>query len=193
MLATPVKFSNAGKLIVGALSGFGTSSSYTQTAGTTTVEGVLSAPAGMNIQAGLLFGKGTIKSKVHSSGSVTPGDSVTSTGNLSIAGTYTQSATGALNISIGGLTVGTQYDRLAVANGVSLNGTLNIKLIHSFVSTIGSTFTILTGSAITGKFATVNGLSINSCEHFTIHYAPTTVTLTVVPAHSPGLCIAETM
>jgi hypothetical protein len=179
MLATLGNFSNAGKLTVGPLSGFGTSSSYTQTAGLTTVDGVFSAPTGMNIQAGLLSGKGMIKSTVHSSGSVTPGDTVTNTGKLSIAGTYTQNATGALNISIGGLTVSTKYEQLAVTNGASLNGTLNIKLIHSFVPA-GSIFTILTASAITGKFATVNGLSINSGEHFTIQYGPTTVTLTVV-------------
>jgi hypothetical protein len=65
-----------------------------------------------------------------------------------------------------------------VANGASLNGTLNIKLINGFVPAIGSTFTILTGTAVTGTFSTVKGLSINSGEHFTISYNPTNVTLT---------------
>jgi hypothetical protein len=76
--------------------------------------------------------------------------------------------------------LGTQYSRLAVANGASLAGTLKIKLINGFVPAIGNTFTVLTGSAVTGKFATVNGLSINSTEHFTIAYNATNVTLTVV-------------
>jgi hypothetical protein len=67
-----------------------------------------------------------------------------------------------------------------VLNGVSLNGTLNIKLINGFIPAIGDTFTILTGSAVTGTFATVNGLSINGSEHFTITYNSTNVTLKVV-------------
>jgi hypothetical protein len=68
---------------------------------------------------------------------------------------------------------------LAVANGASLKGTLNIKRMTSYIPTIGSPFTILTGSVVTGTFATVKGLSINSGEHFTIAYNPTNVKLTV--------------
>jgi len=85
-----------------------------------------------------------------------------------------------LNIAIGGLTAGTQYGQLAVANGASLNGTLNLTLINNFLPAIGNTFTILTTSARTGQFATVNGLSINGGEHFQISYSATSVTLTVV-------------
>jgi hypothetical protein len=184
MLTTPGDFSNAGKLTVGAGSGFQSgvspNGSYTQTAGTTTVDGVLSAPTGMNLQAGSLLGKGTIAAAVQSSGKVTPGDATAKPGTLTISGSYSQSATGSLNISIGGLTVGTQYDQLAVSNGVSLKGTLNLKLINSFVPVIDNTFIILTGSAISGTFTKVTGLSINSAEHFAVTYNPTNVTVTVV-------------
>lgn len=179
-LTVPGAFSNAGKVLVGVGSGFGAGTSYTQTAGKTTVDGVLLAPGGMNIKAGSLFGKGTITSTVVSSGSVTPSDSLTTAGQLSIAGTYTQNALGSLNIAIGGLTVGTQYDRLAVTNGVSLNGKLALKRINGFLPAIGSSFTILTGSAVSGTFATVTGLSINTGEHFQVNYLPTSVTVTVV-------------
>jgi hypothetical protein len=182
LLSTPGAFSNAGKVLVGVGSGFGAGSSYTQTgaAAKTTVDGALSAPAGMTISAGQLFGKGTINATVVSSGAITPGDSATLPGQLSISGTYTQSAVGGLNISIGGLTAGTQYDRLAVTNGVSLNGKLTVKLIKSFVPAIGNSFTIVTGSAVSGTFASVKGLSINSGEHFHVDYGATSVTLTVV-------------
>jgi len=77
--------------------------------------------------------------------------------------------------------VGTQYSQLAVANGASLNGTLNIKVINGFVPAIGNTFTILTTSARTGMFATVNGLTIPTGGHFVVAYNPTNVTLTVGP------------
>jgi hypothetical protein len=73
------------------------------------------------------------------------GDSATKAGILSVTGTYSQNASGVLNISIGGTTVGSQYSQLAVSNGASLNGTLNIKLIKNFIPTIGSTFTIFDG------------------------------------------------
>lgn len=91
---------------------------------------------------------------------------------------YTQNASGGLNIAIRGLTAG-KYGQLAVANGASLNGTLNVTRPTNFTPAIGSVFTILAGSAVSGKFSTVNGLSINSGEHFTISYNPTNVMLTV--------------
>lgn len=178
ILTTPGALTNAGKLTVGARSNLKVTGSYTQTAGSTTVDGTLTAPGGTTINAGSLFGKGTIASTVTSSGPVTPGDSATKPGKLSPT-TYTQHATGSLNIGIGGLTAGTQYGRVAVANGASLGGTLNVTLVNNFLPAIGSTFSILTCSARTNKFATVNGLSINSGEHFTIAYNPTNVTLTV--------------
>ncbi len=184
MLTTTGDVSNAGHLTVGVGSGFQSgvypNGSYIQTAGTTTVDGAFSAPTGMTIQAGMLVGKGTISSTVQSSGKVTAGDSAAKPSVFSINGTYTQNSAGALNISIGGTTVGTQYGQLAVSNGVSLNGTLSIKLINGFVPTVGNTFVILTGSAISGTFATVKGTSINSSEHFSVSYNANNVTLTVV-------------
>jgi len=184
LLTTTGNVSNAGHLTVGAGSGFQSgvypNGSYTQTAGTTSVDGAFSAPTGMTIQAGMLVGKGTIASTVQSSGKVTAGDSATKPAMLSINGTYTQNSAGALNISIGGTTVGTQYGQLAVSNGVSLNGTLSIKLINGFVPAVGNSFVILTGSAISGTFAKVSGTSINSTEHFSVSYNSTNVTLTVV-------------
>jgi hypothetical protein len=178
-LVTPGGFSNAGKLTVATGTKFTTGGAYTQTGGTTTVDGTLTAPSGTSIQGGKVFGKGTIASTVVSSGAFTAGDSPTKTGKLSPS-TYTQNANGSLNIAIGGLTAGTQYGQLAVANGASLNGTLNLTLINNFLPAIGNTFTILTTSARSGQFATVNGLSINGGEHFQISYGATSVTLTVV-------------
>jgi hypothetical protein len=178
-LVTPADLSSAGKLTVGAGTNLKVTGGYTQTAGTTTVDGILTAPSGTTIQAGNAFGKGTIASTVVSSGSFTAGDSPTKTGVLAPK-TYAQNSNGSLNIAIGGLTVGKQYGQLAVANGASLNGTLNVTLINNFIPAIGASFTILTTSVRTGQFATVNGLGINGGEHFTITYNPTNVTLTVV-------------
>jgi hypothetical protein len=177
-------FSNAGKVTVGKNSGFKVmcnptfTCAYTQTAGMTTVDGTLTAAFGVNINGGKLFGTGTVAGSVVSKASVTAGDSLAKAGMLSVT-SYTQQATGSLNIQIGGLTTGAQYSQLAVANGASLNATLTLKLINSFVPAVGDTFTILTTSARTGTFATVKGVSINSTEHFQINYGPTSVTAVV--------------
>jgi hypothetical protein len=179
-------FSNAGKVTVAKNSSFKIACNsnfqcpYIQTAGTTTVDGTLTDNLfGVQIQGGKLFGTGTIAATLTSSGAVTAGDALTKTGVLSPSA-YVQNAKGSLNIQIQGTTVGTQHSQLAVGNGVSLSGTVNIRLINGFVPAIGDTFTIITGSVVTGTFTTVNGLSINGSEHFTITYNPTNVTLKVV-------------
>jgi hypothetical protein len=166
-------------MIVGVGSGFGVGASYTQTAGATTVDGMLKAPSGFTLSKDTLVGSGTIVGNLTSSASVTAGDSATKPAIMTV-GTYTQNPAGLLNISIGGSTVGTKYSRLAVSNGASLGGTLTVKRINNFKPAIGNIFTIVTGTAITGTFATVNGLSINSSEHFQINYGSTAVTLSVV-------------
>ena len=40
--------------------------------------------------------------------------------------------------------------------------------------------TVVTGSAVSGTFSVVKGLSINSAEHFSVGYGANSVTLTVV-------------
>ena len=179
-LTTMTKVNNKGKLTVGTGSSFKAGSSYTQSAGTTTVDGTLTAPAGLSVKGGSLVGMGTISAAVTASGGqVTVGDSTAKSGILTVT-SYTQNTTTAnLNVAIGGNTVGTQYSQLAVANGIALDGVLNIKLINSFIPTIGSTFTILKGTAVTGTFSTVNGTSINSNEHFQVNYNANDVTLSV--------------
>lgn len=179
-LTTSMAFTNSGKITVGTGSSFTVNGSYTQTAGTTTVDGsITTGPAGLNLDKGSLFGKGSISAAVTlSGGSITAGDSSTKPGTLTINGSYTQQAKGALDISIEGTTAGTFGD-LTVSNGVSLAGTLTIKVVNGFAPVVGDSFTILTGSAVSGTFATVKGTSINSSEHFEVNYTSTAVTLTV--------------
>jgi hypothetical protein len=180
VLTTSTHLTNAGTITIGTGSGLDVHGSFTQTAGTTMVDGLLSATGSLALQKGSLFGRGMLAGVVNSSATVIAGDSTTTAGKLTVSGTYTQNSTGILDVAIGGTAVGTQYSQLAVSHGVSLNGTLNIKRINGFVPAIGARFTILTGSVVTGRFATVNGLSINSSEHFEVNYSGTTVALTVV-------------
>jgi hypothetical protein len=178
VFSTSANFVNQGTLTVGAGSGFGAGGTYTQTGGTTTVDGVISAPAGFSLKKGKLFGAGTIGGKVTAAAAVNAGDSATQTGVLSVSN-YSQTSAGSLTIPISSVAVGAGYGQLASASSVSLAGKLLVKRVKGYVPPIGSTFTIVTGSAITGQFASPK-LAINSKEHFEITYTGTAVTLTVV-------------
>jgi len=184
-------FTNSGMFNVGSSSTFtvgGTGTSFTQVSGTTTDDGTLAAGS-LSFQTGSLFGTGTLRGPVSSSGTVTPGNSSTTTGILTDSGAYAQSSHGALDIGIAGTTVGSQYDRLQAtgsAGTASLNGTLNISLLN-FTPAVGNTFKIVTSTnGDSGQFSSVNGLAINSSEHFTITYQTDDVLLTVVSGPLPG-------
>ncbi len=185
-VGTATKFTNKGKVTVGTGSAFSVGSSYTQSSGTTTVDGTLTAPTALTVSGGTLQGQGTVVAAMTvSGGSVTVGDSTSKAGLLTVTGSYSQTTTtGNLNVAIGGNTVGTQYSQLAVSNGIALDGVLNIKLINGFIPTIGSTFTIMKGTAVSGTFSTVNGTSINSSEHFQVNYNSNSVTLSVLSGPS---------
>ena len=190
---TQGQFTNAGSLTVHKSSTFtvgGSSTNYNQTGGSTTVDGTLTVPAGglVNATGGTLQGAGTFSGSVslgNASGAAATlivGDSIKKAALVSISDNYTQLATGVLDTQIGGRKVVTSYSQLSVTGPVTLDGTLNISLIKKFTPAIGQKFTILNApSGITGTFPTVNGLAINSSEHFTLSYTSTTVVLEVVP------------
>jgi hypothetical protein len=176
-------FTNSGTVDVvkgSTLTVGGTGHSYTQSAGTTTVDGTLSGgtTGTVTVTAGTLQGAGTVKGNTSNSGIVNVGDAGKA-GLLSITGTYTQLSSGSLNVSIGGTTVGTQYSQLKVTGTASLGGTLTVGLINSFTPTIGQTFTILSAHSISGTF-TNSTIAINSGEQFDVSYTSTGVVLTVV-------------
>jgi hypothetical protein len=185
-------FTNAGFMTVEKSSTFtvgGTSKNYNQTGGTTTVDGTLTVPAGglVNVTGGTLEGAGTLSGSFslgNASGATATfivGDNIKKAAPVSISDKYTQLATGVLDLQIGGTKAGTTYSQLSVTDLVRLGGTLNISLINKFTPVIGQTFIILRGpSGITGTFAKVNGLSINSTEHFEVNYDATTLVLDVV-------------
>ena len=101
-------------------------------------------------------------------------------GTATISQNYTQFANGAIDVQIGGTTAGTQYSQLNVTGTATLSGTLNITRIDKFLPQVGQVFIIMNASeGITGTFSTVNGLSINKNEHFSIAYSSDGITLTV--------------
>jgi hypothetical protein len=186
-LTTAGNFTNAGKLTIGTGSSFtvGGPALFSQKSGITTANGTLSASGGVNVEAGSLYGSGSISGNISSSGLVEPGQTTGTTGILTDSGAYTQNAAGSLDIAIAGATVGTKFDELT-ATTASLGGTLNISLVNGFVPAIGTKFKIVNFTSESGQFATVNGLAINSSEHFTVTYQGADVLLTVVSGAAPS-------
>ncbi len=131
--------------------------SFAMSGGTAQVDGTLNSPGGVSVTGtGALSGTGSINGAVSVAGVIQPGDGA-SPGILTVAsGGYTQTSAGALGILIGGTTPGTQFSQLKVSGAAGLNGTLNVSLTNGFSPVAGNSFTILTSTAISGTFATVD-------------------------------------
>jgi hypothetical protein len=172
---------NGGTVRIGAGTTLAATGSYTQGSGTTNLGGgTLTAGTGVNIQGGNFFGPGTINGDVTNAAQLSPG-TPTSPGILTINGSYTQTSTGVLNIKVGGLTPGTQYDQLNVSGLATLAGTLNIILINMFSPNIGDTFVILTYGSRFGAFSTVTGVSLIG-ERLDLSYLANELDLVTVPS-----------
>jgi hypothetical protein len=156
-----VPFSNTGT--VQALSGtLSFSSSFTQTAGTTSLDGGALASSlfsGFNIQGGSLIGSGLITGNVTSGGSVSPGLSAGTVGAIQITGNYTQTTGGALNIALAGRSAG-QFDQLNVNGSTTLNGAFNVSLLPGFAPVAGDSYQIISNSSHSGTFSVTNGLPV---------------------------------
>ena len=183
-------FNNAGNVSANAATLF-FSNTYTQTAGSTTLAGGIVQSTNVHplaIQGGSLTGTGTVQGDVtNSGGSVAPG-TVAAAGAISVSGSglgvYTQSATGAYNVKIGGTAAG-QFDTLTMSGAATLGGPLNVSLINSFSPALGNVFTILTASSVTGTFSSTNFPALAPGLGFTITYGATNVVLSVVAVSSP--------
>jgi hypothetical protein len=130
--------------------------SYRQTAGATLLNGGLLAAPLVDIQAGSLNGSGAVYYALENSGTLIPGDSA---GLIEINGDFTQLASGALNIDIGGATPGSQFDQLGVHGAVVLSGELNVSLMNDFVPVANLPITIIRNDGSNSVVGTFNGLS----------------------------------
>src|SRR5262249_24551907 len=92
-LTTAGDLRNAGAVTIDASSALAVGGSYLQTAGSTTLNGMLTAPTVVDIQGGTLSGAGTVHGNLQNEGSILVG-SATAVGTLTVTGNYTQSASG---------------------------------------------------------------------------------------------------
>jgi uncharacterized repeat protein (TIGR01451 family) len=167
-------FGNAGTVL--ALSGvMDFTSSYTQTAGTTTLgPGGIAVSSALQLNGGTMNGAGTLTGDLQNSATVAPGTPST-TGTINVTGAYTQGSGGALTIKLAGAS---SFDQVTVGTSATLDGTLNASLINGYVPSNGDTLVPLTFASRTGDFA-VKNLPMFSGTHgsFTASYTPTELDL----------------
>ncbi len=132
----------------------------------------------VNITLGsTLSGAGTVNGTVLNSGRIAPGQA---TGTLWIIGDFGQGANGQLDIET---TFAGQHDSLAVLGRAILDGKLKLTRLDGYVPAMGTRITILTSQSLSGKFTTVEGLSINSNLSLAVTYTANSV---LVTAARPG-------
>jgi hypothetical protein len=155
--------------------------SLSVTGGTLDVDGGFSAIPAVQIQsAGAveLQNGVTLTANLTNAGTLSLGSS-SSTAGATIAGSYTQTGTGVIEIKLGGTGAG-QYDRLNVTGGTSLGGTLNVSLLNSFVPAVGDSFQIITSlGLLSGDFATKNFPPLGGGKKFTTSSGSGKYTLSV--------------
>ena len=153
---------NTGQVILEDQSLLIVTGDYTQSSGVTDLAGgTLQATGLVNLLGGVLSGRGTVIADVTNAGQIDIGGS-NAAGLLEIQGNYTQQSTGILNMELGGLMAGSEFDQLSVTGSVTLAGTLNMGLIGGFMPSIGDVFEILIFGSRVGDFDTKNGLDLGS-------------------------------
>lgn len=142
----------------------------------------------INQPTGSIYGNGTISlSDVDftNSGAINPG---LSPGLLTISGDVSQDPGSITNIELGGLTLGTEYDKLNVSGTYDIDGQLNIELIDGFNPTAGDVFDIVEFLSATGDFVDRNLPYPGTGVIFTVDQTPTNINLTAVAhANNPPL------
>jgi hypothetical protein len=162
---------------------FTTSSNYTQTGGSTLVNGTLTATGSaiVNIQGGTLGGTGTINGNVEMAGTMMPGAPGTP-GTLTIFGNYEQTGNGTFDELMGPLS----HSFLDVSGNVSLDSgaLLDITLLDSY-DPLNQTFSIMDFAFLNGQFA--NGSAFWDDGYlWDITYRQHEVDVTAVQAPEPS-------
>jgi hypothetical protein len=147
-------------------------STYTQSAGKTTVSGGnLAGP--IAVTGGTISGTGTITGSLNNGGSMSLASPLT-TGQMSVNGTYTQAPTGTLQIKIGGTNT---FDKLLISGLATLGGQISLSFINGYVPAAGTQFPIITfGSWSNSFFAIQNGFQVGNVVMKPV-YSPTGLTL----------------
>ena len=150
----------------------------------------LSGSQFLNLDTGLVTGQGSLNASVAAfinSGTVAPGGTNGSPGTLTINGDFTQTVAGRLNLDLGGLTAGGQYDVLDVNGTATLFGTLNVTRFGGFTPAVGDVFLPVTYNARGGQFSVLNGVDISAALELRPTYLANALELRgAIPTNPPA-------
>ena len=147
---------------------------YRQTAGSTDVDDaalyVPQSPGLIDIQDGVLRGKGSLYGAVRNAGEITPGRATAPYGQFHVQSvtwqfgtlnqaSYTQTAEGLLSTDINGTTPGTGHDQIKVDGPVTLAGDLEVDNAATFTPNPATPdrIRVIDAQSRTGTFTTVTG------------------------------------
>jgi len=133
-----------------------------------------------NEPGGVIAGTGTLSvpgMTFTNAGIIRPGG--IGVGVLSITGNYLQTATGSVEIQIGGLVAGTEFDRLAVSGSATLAGIIAVSLFNGFIPALTQRFQIMTFASRMGVFDNVLGFDLGGGLRFDTDYSNTDLELFV--------------
>ncbi|GEM_PF-3901780 len=115
-----------------------------------------------NEATGTLRGNGNLNvsgTSFTNNGTINPG---ASPGILTITGNLSQETSAVVNIEIGGLTAGTQFDQLNVTGNVALAGTLSVSLINNFIPAVGDSIQVIKYGSYDGGFSAIRGHAVDN-------------------------------
>jgi len=116
---------------------------------------------------GSLFGTGSIGVDLINEGMLGPG---ASPGLLEVDGDFVQTANGILQIELGGLVAGGEYDQLQITGDGHLGGTLLVSLAELYTPVAGDVYDLLIAESLFGDFATTALPLLPSQLHWDLRY-----------------------
>jgi hypothetical protein len=156
-----VFFTNYGTVEVDAGVLAFSSPAYVQVGGATVLNGgSISNSQPLQILGGTLTGSGLISGSVMNAGLLSPGSPF---GQTTIAGSYTQTANGALAIILAGPNPGTGFNSLVVDGAANLGGALTVMVTNGFELPMATQFQVLSCASRAGVFSDLTlpaGLSV---------------------------------
>lgn len=174
----PPSWTNAGDVLAAEGSLLRSQEAVLMTGGSLGGDGEVEIVANaLSVGGGALRGSGRIDSNVTmTGGTIEPGPVFGdhSLGRLTVEGTMTLAPQTTLITELGGYLPGVNFDVLDVSGPITLAGTLKVAFADGFEPVVGTSFTIVAGSQISGVFASVVGPGT-----FSVLYRNHTVTLVV--------------
>jgi fibronectin-binding autotransporter adhesin len=170
-------FSNAGTMVIDTSTVTLQDSNGSTLGDVVLHNGILNLGLAINsVQSGkTMSGVGGVNGSLSIAGTLSPGASA---GTITVHGPFQQVGSGRMTMEIGDAAT-SQFDRVVATAGVTLAGTLDVRMLPGFVPDPGEEFTLISGAARTGTFSTVTleGQPVNG--QFTLVYTATSVVLRV--------------